>query len=146
MHLLGTIISVHVRETERQHALKYSRAVPIPKNVCNIWKWLKYIWWPFNKTGRICISYLQYAKKDVKLGLWNITAHISMETNLMKFYFFLLCWSKVHSKKANYFADIWKKCFKTSFKLPSIAGHGWDRTTNKYRGLKSPSQKRYKQS
>ena len=28
MHLLGTIISVHFIEKERQHALKYSRAVP----------------------------------------------------------------------------------------------------------------------
>ena len=27
MHLLGTIISVHFIEKERQHALKYSRAV-----------------------------------------------------------------------------------------------------------------------
>ena len=31
MHLLGTIISVHFIETERQHALKYSRAVPNSK-------------------------------------------------------------------------------------------------------------------
>ena len=31
MHLLGTIISVHSIEKARQHALKYSRAVPNSK-------------------------------------------------------------------------------------------------------------------
>ena len=31
MHLLGTITSVHFMEKERQHALKYSRAVPNAK-------------------------------------------------------------------------------------------------------------------
>ena len=31
MHLLGTIILVHLIEKERQHALKYSRAVPNSK-------------------------------------------------------------------------------------------------------------------
>ena len=146
MHLLGTIISVHVRETERQHALKYSRAVPIPKNVCNIWKWLKYIWWPFNKTGRICMSYLQYAKKRCEVRFVKYYSIYQYGNKVVDILILLPCWSKVHSKRANSFAGIWEKCFKASFELPSIAGHRWDQSMNKYGGLKSTSQKLYKQS
>ena len=78
MHLLGTIISVHYIEKENQHALKYSMGSSKFQNMfATLENKLEYIWWSLKKTGRICMSYLRYARKKWEWSLvWKILQQI----------------------------------------------------------------------
>ena len=74
MHLLGKIISVHFKEKERYHALKYSRVLQNSKaRLQHLEMTGIYLTGPINKTGIICMSYLLYSKKWCE---WSLVCEI----------------------------------------------------------------------
>ena len=85
MHLLGTILSVNFLEKGKAECFRiFQGSSKFHSTFWNTWKWLEYIWWTFNKTGRICMTYLNEVTY-----LWNITANIRMETKLLIFQLFV---------------------------------------------------------
>ena len=83
----------------------------IPKHVGNTCKWLEYIWWSFNKTGRICLSYLRMMWSSVCEKLQQIS-----ELNQSCWYFnsftLLICTAYQEGKV---FCRYLEKMFRSKF-------------------------------
>ena len=105
----------------------------IRKHVCNSCEWLKYIW-PFKKTGRICMSYLLFAKKRCEWSLvfFKYYSKYQNESKIVDILSLLPCRSVLllHSKRENYVWCLWKHCSKATFELPSKPDHWWDQKAN----------------
>ena len=129
MHLLGTITSVHFIEKERQHA---QGQFQIPKHVCNTSKWLEYICWPFNKSGRIVCHICCMREKGVnEVRFVKYYSKCQDEKKLLTFQLFCrtdqYCY---YTARGQFFTCIWKRCLEASFELSSIADYGWDQDAN----------------
>ena len=129
MHLLGTIISVHFIEKERQHALKYSRAVPNSKAL------LQHL----EMTGIYLMNFEQNWKKLCVIStLWEkrckCSSFCGMLQQISKWK--QNCWyfnSSALLYKARgwiYVACIRKICSEANFELPGIADHWWHQNAN----------------